>query len=208
VQTTKVRLFLCAFCTVLTVTAVLLSLTRQSTAISAQQYATPDIPSPAECTIAPRSVPSPPTSGEATPSPGLARSLVPNAYADEETVAEITAVVRGSIACSNAGDILRALAYFSDDYVAQMFNGPDGVDYEGFLQYLATPAVAVPPDQQLAIISIDNVQWLDHIYVGATVVTGDPAKPYSDYLIFVKEDGQWRIASSSPMTTVYASPTP
>jgi hypothetical protein len=128
--------------------------------------------------------------------------------APEETVAEITEVVRGSIACSNAGDLLRALAYFSDGYVEHMFSGPNGVDYSGFLEYVATPPAAVPEDQQLAIIEISNVELLKDDSVGATVITGNPASPYVDYLVFVNEDGQWLIAASVPSTVVYATPAP
>jgi hypothetical protein len=127
--------------------------------------------------------------------------------APEETVAEITEVVRGSIACSNAGDILRALAYFSDSYVEHMFSGPNGVDYPGFLEYVATPPAAVPEDQQLALIEISNVELLKDGSVGATVITGDPANPFVDYLIFVNEDGRWLIAAAISSTMVYATPT-
>jgi hypothetical protein len=174
-----------------------------------QQSATPDVPAPSECAREPRPIPSPPPTSETSPSPSPDQSIILSGpQVPEETVAAITEVVRGSIACSNAGDILRALAYFSDDYVEQMFSGPNGVDYTGFLEYVATPPAAVPEDQRLAIVEISNVELLKDGSVGATVITGDPSNPFVDYLIFVNEKGQWLIAAAIPSTVVYATPAP
>ncbi|MFL5760221.1 MAG: hypothetical protein ACJ789_10800 [Thermomicrobiales bacterium] len=127
--------------------------------------------------------------------------------ADDETVNAITAVVRGSIACSNAGDILRSLAYFTDAYVARMFSGENGVDYEGFLQFVATPPAPVRKGQRLALIAIKDVQQLEDGRVAATVVTGDPSNPFVDEIVFAKSDGQWLIDGSTPLTTLSTTPT-
>jgi hypothetical protein len=172
------------------------------------QDTTLDVPSPAECTVEPRPVPSPPATIEAAPSPSPTPTIPTGQPADAETVEAITAVVRGSIACYNASDILRWLAYFSNDYLSQKFFGPDGVDYEGFLQILSTPVAALREDQQLAVIHINDVQVLEDGSVSARVVTGDPADPFVDILIFVEQDGQWQIAMSIPVTTVDATPSP
>jgi hypothetical protein len=173
-----------------------------------QDDATVEVPSPDECTIEPRSVPSPPATREPVSSPSPSPTIPSGQPADEETIEAITAVVRGSIACTNAGDILRALAYFTDEYVAQMFIGPEGVDYEGFLQYLSTPPAALPGDQRLAIVEISEVQELEDETVSARVVTGNPDDPFEDILIFVEQDGEWLIAASIPIKSGEATPTP
>jgi hypothetical protein len=186
----------------------MVSVSPQSTAIAFQQVTTPDVPSPAECTVEPRAIPSPPATSEPTVTPRPTPTIPTGQPANEETVQEISAVVRGSVACSNAGDILRSLSYFSDEYVVQMFTGPDGVDYEGFLQYLSTPAAALQVDQQLAIIEISDVQTLENGMVSARVVTGDPANPFDDILFFSEQNDRWLIAASIPITTIEATPTP
>jgi hypothetical protein len=146
---------------------------------------------------------------QASPTPSLAEAQeMSGPPADEETVAAITASVRGSIACSNAGDILRSLAFFTDAYVEGMFIGENGVDYPGFLEYVATPPVPVGEDQQLAIIEINDVEQLNDDLVKATVVTGDPSDPFIDILFFVNVDDQWLINSSTPVLVSNATPTP
>jgi hypothetical protein len=178
-------------------------------AIAAAQNQAPKVPDPSECDVDPRPIPSPPASEESSPTPSLEDVQgMTGPAADADTVAAITKVVYGSIACSNAGNILGSLAYFTDAYVSQMFVGENGVDYEGFLQYLATPPAPVAVDQQLAIIEIKDVQQLDDDHVKATVVTGDPSDPFVDILLFVNVDGQWLINSSTPVLDSSATPTP
>jgi len=89
-----------------------------------------------------------------------------------------------------------------------MFAGPDGVDYEGFLQYLATPAAALDESQRLAIVDISEVRQHENGVVSAIVTTGDPDDPFVDMLILVNVDGTWLIASSTPVETLYATPSP
>jgi hypothetical protein len=173
-----------------------------------QNDATVEVPSPAECTIEPRSVPSPPATSEPISSPSPSPTIPSGQPTDEETIEAITAVVRGSIACTNAGDILRSLAYFTDEYVAQMFIDPDGVDYEGFLQYLSTPPAALLEDQQLAIVAVSDVQDLEDGTVSARVATGNSDDTFEDILIFVEQDGKWLIKASIPIDQIEATPTP
>ena len=84
-----------------------------------------DAPGPEECTVAPRTLEEFETLA-ATPAP----VETPDASGsggepvDEATRAAITATARELVACSNAGDILRRLALYSDDRLR--FAYPDG----------------------------------------------------------------------------------
>jgi hypothetical protein len=195
---------ICAILIVILATVAILSGTASSKLL---QDSTPFVPAPSECTIEPRPIPSPPETPAASPTPSETIPP-PGPLVPSDTDAEIMAVVRGSIACTNAGDILRALAYFTDGYIAQMFAGPDGVDYEGFLQYLATPVATLDESQRVAIVDISEVRLHGEGVVSAIVTTGDPDDPFVDLLIFVNVNGTWLISSSTPVETAYATPSP
>jgi hypothetical protein len=208
-QLTNRTMIRCALCMVYIAFATVVVFTFSSPVTAALQDPTPDVPSASECSVEPRAVPSPPTVEQASPTPSLSQAQeMSGPPADDETVAEVTETVRGSIACSNAGDILRSLAYFTDAYVERMFSGENGVDYQGFLEYAATPPAPVGEDQQLAIIEITDVQQINNDLVKATVVTGDPSDPFTDILFFVKVDDQWLINSSTPVLDSTATPAP
>jgi len=206
-QLTYRNMIFCALCMVFATMTIAFLSSSPHRASAAAQSPVPEVPAPSECDVDPRPIPSPPAGEAPSPTPSLADAeAMSGPPADDETVTAITKVVRGSIACSNAGDILRSLAYFSDTYVGQMFVGENGVDYEGFLQYLATPVAPVNADQQLAIIEITDVQLLDNGLVKAMVVTGDPSDPFVDILFFVNVDGRWLISSSTPVLDASATP--
>jgi hypothetical protein len=207
VRSTKLLPVCCAICTVLVATVATVSVLAEATSAELLQDSTPYVPVPYECTIEPRTIPPPPGTPAASPTP-TGTIPPPGPLVDGDTVAEITAVVRSSIACTNAGDILRALAYFTDGYVEQMFYRPEGVDYEGFLQYLATPVAVLDEGQRVAIVDISEVRQHENGVVSAIVTTGDPDDPFVDMLLFVNVDGMWLIASSTPVEVVYATPSP
>jgi hypothetical protein len=207
VRSTKLLPVCCAICTLLIVIVATVPVSGETTSKEILQDSTPFVPDPSECTIEPRAIPPPPRTPAASPT-SPSTLAPPGPLVRSDTVAEITAVVRGSIACTNAGDTLRALAFFTDGYVEQMFSGPEGVDYEGFLQYLATPVAALDVSQRVAIVDISEVRLHEEGDVSAIVTTGDPDDPFVDMLIFVNVDGKWLIASSTPVETVYATPSP
>jgi hypothetical protein len=209
VRSTKLLPVCCAICTLLIVIVATVPVSGGATSKEMLQDLTPFVPNPSECTIEPRPAPSPPAKSELSGSDTLEATPDPNAPSvDEETVGKITAVVRGAIACSNAGDILRALAFFTDFYVDNMFTDPDGVDYEGFLQYLSTPPAAVEPDKQVALIDISEFQFVDDGVVTAVVVSGDPENPFIDSLLFVESEGGWLIAGWQEESKDTATPGP
>ncbi len=160
-------------------------------------------PGPEACTVAPRTldeiaelaksrVPQqPPNATEADGSP-----------ADPETVAGITSSVEQMVACSNAGDILRRLAVYSDDRIRYAY--PDGPT--SALEAMAADPLPVQPLERVAITDIENVTTLPDGRVSARIVVDNPAAHSHDpnvaqaatqqeaaRLIFVQEDGSWRV---------------
>ncbi|HET8521667.1 MAG TPA: hypothetical protein VFL82_00445, partial [Thermomicrobiales bacterium] len=97
------------------VMANLLVLTPFPTA-AAPATATISTPSPDECIVAPRSLPLP--DGAATPTTPEAMApefVTPTGTpADNAVEQAVTVTVRESVACANAGDLLRGLALYTD----------------------------------------------------------------------------------------------
>jgi copper transport protein len=142
-----------------------------------------DAPGPENCTVAPRTI----KSLEALADPSLAATPggvtidtavsegpveIPTGQpADQQTVAEINAAVHELVACSNARDPLRRLALFTDDYLRPGFAlGPT----DAFTRSVATPAVPLPVQTRLAIVSITDVQVLADGRVRATLAVDNP----------------------------------
>ncbi|MFN8662588.1 MAG: copper resistance protein CopC [Thermomicrobiales bacterium] len=160
-------------------------------------------PGPEACTVAPRTLDDirslartaapqdPPNATEADGTP-----------ADQETVAGITSTVEEMVACSNAGDILRRLAVYSDNRIHYAY--PDGPTQA--LEAMAASPLPLQPFERVAITAIENVTTLPDGRVSARVVVDNPAAHSHDpnvsqaaiqqeaaRLIFVKEDGTWRV---------------
>ena len=153
-----------------------------------------DAPAPDECVIEPRTVaslqalavtPDPDDGGGSIPEVGDAPATdtgsavgLPGASpiaggvpADPETVAQINATARLMVACANARDTLKRLAVFSDDNIRPAFvNGPT----KAFVDLVATPAVALPPELRVAVASVTNVTQLPDGRVSAIVTLDNP----------------------------------
>ncbi|MDF3042774.1 MAG: hypothetical protein K0Q71_5480, partial [Thermomicrobiales bacterium] len=124
------------------VPAVVLALSLCQASVLAQgtpAAADPNVPAPDECQIAlPETIEFPADSMRpvaATPRPIITEAETPFAPpagepADEETVAAITATVRESIACRNAGDFARMLVFFTPNMLAELYGSPATVDPE------------------------------------------------------------------------------
>jgi hypothetical protein len=106
------------------------------------------------------------------------------------------------VACSNAGDILRRLAVYSDRRI--QFAYPDGPNQA--LEAMAVNPMPVQPVDRVAITGIENVTELPDGRVAARIVVDNPAAHSHDpnvsqaaiqqdaaRLIFVLEDGNWRV---------------
>jgi hypothetical protein len=170
----------------------------QQTALAAR-----DAPGPDECTIAPRTLDEfktlPQTPAPAEPPDASEAGGEP---ADKATRAAITATARELVACSNAGDILRRLALYSDDRLR--FAYPDGPTRA--LEMMAKSPLPVAEAERVALVSVDDVRRLADGRVSARVTVDNPASHSHDpqtaatasqqevaRLIFVQEAAGWRV---------------
>ena len=123
--------------------------------------------------------------------------------ADAAALTGLTATVRELVACSNAGDVLRRLALYSDARVRESYpEGPNEV-----LRQLAATPVPVPASERVALLEIRDAVMLPDGRVQAVVLIDNPlqhthgpsdpggANPQTERatLLFVEEMGRWRI---------------
>jgi hypothetical protein len=171
--------------------------------------ADPNVPAPDECQIAlPETIEFPADSMRpvaATPRPIITEAETPFAPpagepADEETVAAITATVRESIACRNAGDFARMLVFFTPNMLAELYGSPATVDPE-VLQGIQEGPRALPEPRRLRLDAIESIVMVPDGRVGAVVETSTPRREFRDYLFFVldAESGRWLIDGSVPL---------
>ncbi len=162
-----------------------------------------DAPGPEDCVVAPRTLeeiaalsagPIPGEPPNATESGGVPAS--------DEARSEVTAVAREMVACSNAGDILRRLALYSDNRLR--FAYPDGPTRA--LEAIAETPLPLAPFERVALLGVEDVRQLDDGRVSARVIVDNPAMHSHDpavasqaaqqeaaRLIFVQENGSWRV---------------
>lgn len=161
------------------------------------QNATPDIPQPAECTVAP--IPSVDpivaiwNAEDYAPDPQIAAGVLPTgAPASDEVTQAVAATLRQLIACSNAGDWARQLAVMTPH--GTLFFAPNDQVTAGqltgfFAGVLATP---IPAAQYESDTGVTNVIMLADGRVGAiSPAQHEDGKPV--YVIFVEQDGSWLI---------------
>ena len=174
---------------------------------------TPQVPDPTECDVEPRRLPL----FEATPpphDPGAGQTPTPFAIPDgelvnEEAAAAITATIRASLACRNAGDYLRTYAFYTDRFLDGLLGGPVGASR--FTAALLLPPTPVAAPDRLALVHVSEVRRLDDDRVGAITVTQDADRAYADYLYLIEaEDGRWLIDELVLLsqTPIDAPPTP
>jgi hypothetical protein len=194
------------------VPAVVLALSLCQASVLAQgtpAAADPNVPAPDECQIAlPETIEFPADSMRpvaATPRPIITEAETPFAPpagepADEETVAAITATVRESIACRNAGDFARMLFFLTPNMLAELYGSPATVDPE-VLQGIQEGPRALPEPRRLRLDAIESIVMVPDGRVGAVVETSTPRREFRDYLFFVldAESGRWLIDGSVPL---------
>lgn len=151
------------------------------------------------CTIEPIAIPQLGEIGDltqatSTPAPIDRAEASP---ADPEITAAVIELVVQSIACANAGDELRMLACFSDEWIQARFNGYDLVFYERFLTAAAisTPSVL---DSQISLIAIEVVGVRADGRVLIEIETEVGTVSSRSLLLLVEQSGAWRIDASEP----------
>src|SRR5829696_2932394 len=162
-----------------------------------------DAPGPAECTVTPRTLDEFNTLAQ-TPAPVEPPDAASagGEPADEAMRAAVTATARELVACSNAGDILRRLALYSDDRLR--FAYPDGPTRA--LEMIAESPLPLAEAERVALVSVDDVRQLPDGRASARVTVDNPASHSHDpqaaatasqqevaRLIFVQEAGRWRV---------------
>lgn len=177
------------------VVSIIFALFSVSFASASSQDATPSPVMMAECLVEPRPFADFAAVAEAPPGELKSRALgtpvatpaplPPGRPADSAIVAAVTATMQDVIACGNAGDQLRVYALYSEDYLRRMLGGIE-IDPDEVAR--ATP-MPVPPDRQVALVAIADVQTLADGRVSAVVRTTDSFA----LILFVEADGRYLI---------------
>ena len=165
---------------------------------------------PEECQVERRSFDSLPDPSLATPEETPAATpevfRVPEGTpADESTVEAVTAAIRESLACGNAGDSLRLFSTLTDSYIASLLvNAGLPTMSRAIYDFLATP-IAAPVETQIALSSVEDVQVLLDGRVGAVVVTSD-TETTRNYVVLVERDGRYLVDRLTPIPEATATP--
>jgi hypothetical protein len=183
------RRFACWSLCALTV-AALLSMIAPGARMEAVAYAV----SPEDCVIEPIAPPQPGEAGDLatpspTPTPLTAERGVP---ADDTVVQAVTERIEMAVACQNAGDVLRMLANFTDQWVRDRFAGYDLVFYGRFMEAIENPE-ALPEDERIELVGVVDVVVLDDGAVIATVTTRSHGQEQTSLVLLAEESGDWLI---------------
>jgi hypothetical protein len=177
---------------------------------SAAASATPVVPPPDECTVVPRALPLPggeatPTTPEAIPTKFVRPTGTP---VNDATQHAITGTVRQSVACANAGDLLRGLALYTDHFLANQLVGPNGITQANMALLASTPPAAAPAADRLSLVAVQDVIQLADGRVGATVITRNSDGTFEDYLFFAQVGSDWLIDEAVRLQSPNGTPTP
>jgi hypothetical protein len=133
---------------------------------------------------------------------------------DDQTRQEITAAVRQIIACSNTGDILRALSLFGDEYLRRSLNPLGQLTRQEALDRIApfaTP-LAIPANLYVRLVEIRDMRVLPDGRVAVIVVsvplTGGLT---TDLFVFARAGDGWIVddaVSNFDRVQNAATPTP
>lgn len=175
-----------------------------------------DAPGPEACVIPPRTLDSiTALTPQASPGGTPVAALLSGTPADAGTQAAVTSVIRQMVACSNARDVLRQMALYSDRLVRQAYpSGPTEL-----LTLQAQQSLPLTEPEYVALLSITDVQEVGDGRVSAHVVVDNPARHSHDpnvlistqegaTLFFVHEQGVWRIDKTQQDVSGGATPGP
>ncbi len=120
--------------------------------------------------------------------------------AGEEAVAEVTALYEQLIACLNAGDYLRAYAFYSDEYLQRNLSA------EAIASLEATP-VPVEESTQTEFGSVLDARMLEDGRIAALVLTSN-AQTGDTVLFSILSQGDqgWRIDDEAVVEVEAATP--
>ena len=174
--------------------------------------ASPEVPLPTECQIAPRTLadltvlPATPMALEELAAPTPPADLAQAIPADEATTQAILAVIRESIACSNAGDLLRNFALFTDGYVRRRVISVSGPIDQATYDAIASPR-PVAPDRYIRIVGVGKVLLLPGGRAAVEIVASD-VRTRRSLILLVQTPAGWKIDELIPLEDSPAPATP
>ena len=138
------------------------------------------------------------------PAPRLEKSDQPAPATDLVAMFD---VLTESVACTNANQPMRALALYTDRYLAERFSGQQGADELGHLIAASSrsPKPAAPEDQLVLLSVADPILYGDG-RIGATVTTANADETFVDQIIFASTDSGWRIDQVVLGEAIHATP--
>ena len=163
----------------------------------------PMVPHPRDCVVPPRDFAdlaglsaTPMTLEELAPAspPAELAQAIP---ADEATSLAVLAVVRESIACSNAGDLTRGFALVTDGYLRRRVIAIAGPFDEAIYGTVATP-MPLPADRHISLDAVGTVVILPDGRAAVDVEASD-ARTRRSLVLFVQTPDGWRIDELIPL---------
>lgn len=133
-----------------------------------------------------------PIAAPATPITTLPAGTAP----DDRTRQEVTAAIRQIIACTNTGDVLRALSLFGDEYLRRTLTAAGQLTRQQAIDSitaLATP-FAIPSNLLVRLVEIPDIRVLPDGRVAAVVVTVPLSGGLeTDLFVFARPNGTWLV---------------
>jgi len=129
----------------------------------------------------------------ATPAAPAPERAADGTAAPDDVVGEITQTVVQAVACANANDVLRSFALFTDRYLGERFGSDHPDDLGSFNASLSRTPVSAATDDELLLLSVDNVMIYDDVTASAMVITENRNGQLTDELVFTWVDGRWLI---------------
>lgn len=177
---------------------------------------------PYECTIAPRSVTSVTTilgldAGGVSAPPPMTITAPLGQPVDPGTYRHITQVVRGILACVDAGDLPRTTAWMTEHGIQRVYwrLTVDAVAREAARTRLTGAPQPLDWEAWFRLIAITDASFLPDRRVAAFAVINDPASvpggPETVLLVFTDDGGAWRLddwVDFSLMPPLASLPTP
>ncbi|MDP9368732.1 MAG: hypothetical protein M3Q03_10740 [Chloroflexota bacterium] len=165
--------------------------------------ATPEVLDPTLCAVEPRTIENvqqilgTPAVEEATPAASPVALETPfvlpqGSSAEADAVDEVTATVRETLACLNAGDTLRYLALHTDTYVARL--AVEGVLSQAQLDTFAAPPTPLDPAAQIGLIATEDIRMLADGRIAVLIRQAHPTEgPQRVFFVMAEQGGRYLI---------------
>jgi hypothetical protein len=119
----------------------------------------------------------------ATPEPAAELPNLEGQPVERAVADAVTATIAMSVACINANDPLRALALFTDAYLARRFTADGGDDLGHFLAAITREPAQAAPEDQLSLEAVANIRLLSDGRVATAVTTANAEQRFVDTVI-------------------------